>query len=193
MDLVPDHVLSLHVLPILSFRDALRLYSSGSRFRWLLSARMVPRLDVLWGGPELAIRGGFLDLVEFLVDERGFRSWNVGMCWAAEGGCLDVVEYFVGRGATAWNGGMACAASGGHWDLVEYFVGNGASGWNRGMANAASGGYPDLVEYFVRKGALDWNWGMRCAAKGGHPDLVGYFEQKMLIGKKSCEWEFEFV
>ncbi len=50
MDLVPDHVLSEHVLSPLSFRDAFRLYSSCRRFRRLLSDRMVPRLDAVAGG-----------------------------------------------------------------------------------------------------------------------------------------------
>ncbi len=211
MDLVPDHVLSAHVLSPLSFRDALRIYSSCRRFRRLLSDRMVPRLDVLLhGGIEAAVREGFLDVVEVLVDERderGFRDWCGGMAWAANEGHRDLVEYFVGRGASDWDRGMASAAWGGcrdlvvyfegkgasnwdwsmewaakrgHWDIVEYFVWRGASSWNMGMAHAAFGGYEGLVEYFVEKGASDWNWGRLNAVNGGHPDLVEYFDRKLL-------------
>ena len=126
MDLVPDDVLSSHLLPLLSFRDALRLYSSCGRFRRLLSGRVVPRLDVLRNGDPVgtAARDGLVDLVEFLVGDRNFWGWN----WV-----------------------MTCAAEGGHMDLVEYFVGNGASNWNWGKANAEKWGYLDLVGYFERK------------------------------------------
>ena len=178
MDLVPDGVLSSHLLPLLSFSDAFRLYSSCLRFRRLLSDRMISRLDALCGGPEAAVREGFLDLVEFLVDERGFCDWDEGMCWAAEVGRPDLVGYFVEKGASNWNWGMTSAVFGGHRDIVEYFVEKGASNWNWGMLCAVRGGFRDLVEYFDGRGALFWGGEMSCAAEGGHWDLVEYFVRK---------------
>ena len=180
MDLVPDNVLSEHLLPLLSFRDAFRLYSSCLRFRLLLSDRLVPRLKVLREGGNLrdamkgAVRGVFLDLVRFLVDEMSLWDWDKGMCWAAEVGCLDLVEYFVARGASEWYWGMRDAVSGGHWDLVEYFVGKGFSNWDWGMSVAARWGNRDLVEYFIARGASNWNRGMRQAAGRGKPKDTRY-------------------
>ena len=190
MDLVPDDVVSYHLLPLLSFRDAFCLYYSCRRFCRLLSVRLGLLLDVLSAGGDVyevlrrALEGGLADLVEFLVDESGFSDREWGMFNAAKWGHLDIVEYFVGRGASDWNRGMCGAAMGARPDLIEYFVGMGASGWDKGMCSAAQGGHMDVVEDFIERGASDWEWGMCCAAEGGHRDLVDYF-----VGMGASDWD----
>ena len=166
MDLVPDDVLSSHILPLLSFRDAFRLYSSCGRFRRLLSVRMVPRLEVLVGPPEgvfwdgllpinsvrrRAVMWGFLDLVRFLVGEKGFCDWTLGIVYAAEGGNRDLVEYFAGMGDSGWEWGMQCAASAGRWDLVDFCVDRGGLSYQRAMTYVACRGDWKLFEYLQRK------------------------------------------
>lgn len=190
MDLVPDHVLFEHLLPLLDFLAAVHLYSSCARFRRLLSARMLPRLEVLGGGGgtcgwaevRAAAEGGFRDVVEFMVEERAFRDWDWGMYYAAEGGHRELVEYFVVMGASNFKWGMTSAARGGHRELVEYFVAMGATNWDMGMQYAAVGGHRDLVDYFVERGASDWNWGIAHAVVGEHWDLVEYLERKLRDG-----------
>ena len=43
------------------------------------------------------------------------------MFYAARGGHLHLVEYFIEKGADDWDWGMFCADEGGHYDIVEYF------------------------------------------------------------------------
>ena len=40
---------------------------------------------------------------------------------AAEGGSLDLVKFFIDKGANDWEGGMRNAEEGGHKDLVKFF------------------------------------------------------------------------
>ena len=40
---------------------------------------------------------------------------------AAEGGWLDLVKFFINKGAKNWEWGMIGAAQGGHKDLIEFF------------------------------------------------------------------------
>lgn len=127
MDLVPDDVLSEHLLSLLSFRDALRLRFSCRRFRQLLSDPLDPLLEVLSAGGGLrvvasrAVQGGFCDFVRFLVDERRFLDLNLGMALFAVLGYRDFVEYFVGMGATYLDLGMLYAMGGGQLDVVDFF------------------------------------------------------------------------
>jgi hypothetical protein len=126
---------------------------------------------------KLAARGGHKDLVDFFIG-KGATDWEVGMYGAAMGGHKDLVDFFIEKGASAWNWSMEVAAEGGHKDLVEFFIGKGASAWIWGMRWAAKGCYKDLVDFFIEKGATNWNWGMEAAAEGGHTDLVEFFRSK---------------
>jgi len=126
-------------------------------------------------------KGGMknIDLIHFFI-EKGANNWVLGMYGAAGGGHRDLVQFFIEKGANHWNSGMyrAAAAEGGHRNLVEFFIEKGANDWNLGMYGAARGGHRDLVEFFIEKGANDWNMGMRGAAEGGHRNLVDFFIEK---------------
>jgi len=64
-------------------------------------------------------------------------------------------------------------------DLINFFIQKGAKRWNLGMFEAARGGHRDLVQFFIEKGADSWDNGMFYAARGGHKDLVDFFQQKL--------------
>ena len=74
---------------------------------------------------------------------------------------------------------MYYAAEGGSLDLVKFFIDKGANNWDFGMYGAAQGGSLDLVKFFIDKGTKDWNGGMYYAVRGGHKDLVDFFKQKL--------------
>ncbi len=40
-------------------------------------------------------------------------------------------------------------------DIINFFISKGASDWNMGMMGAAEGGHKDLVDFFISKGAND--------------------------------------
>jgi len=63
-------------------------------------------------------------------------------------------------------------------DLVEYFVSRGANDWNWSMWYAAVSGHMDLVFYFVSRGARDWKCGMS-ATIGKHEKLIEFFKSRM--------------
>ena len=120
-----------------------------------------------------AALGGHLDLVHWFVS-KGADQWNYGMCKAANGGHKSIVDFMISKGANQWNSGLEYAALGGHLDLVNLFVSKGADQWNNPMAEAARGGHLDLVKFFVSKGANKWNFGLCNAVMGGHRNIVDF-------------------
>jgi hypothetical protein len=104
---------------------------------------------------------------------------NKAMFYAAYGGCKNLVDYFISKGACDWNWGMRCAAEGGYKELVDYFITLGANNWEIGMQGAAEGGYYTLVDYFITLGANDWNKGLCMAAYKDDKKLINFFKQKM--------------
>jgi len=107
-----------------------------------------------------------------------FFHWSGGMQGAAIGGHMDIVKFFIEKGAYDWNSGMDRAAKGGHIDIVQFFIEKGADVWSWSMRGAARGGHMDIVQLMIEKGANDWYNGMEWAAWGGHMDIV-----KLLINK----------
>jgi hypothetical protein len=85
---------------------------------------------------------------------------NKAMEKVAEKGRIDLVDFFIEKGADDWNWGMRGAARGGHKELVDFFIEKGANDWDWGMYGAAEGGHKELVDFFIEKGANNWNWGM---------------------------------
>jgi len=63
-------------------------------------------------------------------------------------------------------------------DLIQFFIQKGADNWDLGMEAAAEGGHKDLVQFFIEKGANYWNWGMHYAEVGGYKEIVEFFVQK---------------
>jgi len=124
-------------------------------------------------------KGGMknIDLIQFFI-QKGANKWNWGMYGAARGGHKDLVDFFIEKGANKWSRGMEGAARGGHRDLVDFFIEKGAGDWDFGMKEAARGGNKDLIQFFIQKGADYWNSGMLGAARGGHKDLVEFFIEK---------------
>jgi len=105
--------------------------------------------------------------------------YNGRMLRAAKGGHLDVVEFFIAKGANNWDYAIGSAATGGHFDLVEFFIAKGADDWDWGMKDASGGGHLDLVKFFIAEGANNWNWGIYYAEEGGHDDIVLFLQDKL--------------
>jgi len=83
------------------------------------------------------------------------------------------------------NNGLERAAKDGDVDLIEFFIAKGANAWQRGMYGAAVGGHKDLVDFFIDTSWSEhtsmhqvWEYGMWHAALGGHKDLVDFFIDK---------------
>ena len=162
MDTLPKE---LHLLILFSFipriQDRCKLSSTCHYFRNLYHN----------GDPDLDKKN------EMMMKNRG-RPDN-GLVEAAGIDHMDLVGFFVEKGATDWDRGMQSAAKGGHAELVRFFAEKGAANWNWAMSAAAEGGHAELVRFFVEKGATDWDRGMQSAEHGGHADLVAFLKEKM--------------
>ena len=139
---------------------------------------LINREDKYNEGMYYAALGGWLDLVKFFIN-KGADAWGQGMYYATRGGSLDLVKFFIDKGATNWESGMRGAVQGGSLDLVKFFVNKGAKNWEGGMFFAAEGGSLDLINFFINKGAKNWDIGMSGAAQGGHQYLVDFFKRKL--------------
>lgn len=79
----------------------------------------------------LAARKSYNDLIDYIEKNKSFiyndiTFFNMGMCGAATGGNLNIVKFFVNKGANDWNNGMRAAAFGGHLEIAKYFIQKGA-------------------------------------------------------------------
>ena len=137
MEILPDHVLLAHILPVVSARslgDLCRLSEVSHRFRRLLERtlssyrrivrRYEPNRQAMLNS---AAFEGLRDLVFYCV-RMGTSDWDGGMCNAAEGGLRgaargghrQLVDYFISRGAMHWNGAAKIAKVAGHVNLGKY-------------------------------------------------------------------------
>ena len=74
--------------------------------------------------------------------------------------------------------GLTDAAEAGNVELVNYFIGRGADKWEWGLQGAIRGGHKHLVDFFIAKGAHYWKGALQAAKKGGHKDLIEFFASK---------------
>ena len=116
-----------------------------------------------------AVRGGHLDIVEYLVgagaDVNATNRGRTALYWAAGEGHLDIVEYLVGAGADVnhrledgWTA-LHRAARYGHLLVVQYLLEQGldvnatADNGYTALHRAAAEGHLLVVQYLVEHGA----------------------------------------
>ncbi len=162
MDTLPKE---LHLLILFSFipriQDRCKLSSTCHYFRNLYHI----------GDPDLDKKK------EMMRKNRGRPEY--GLVEAAGINYMDLVGFFVEKGATDWDWAMQSAAKGGHAELVRFFVEKGATNWNWAMLWASECGHAELVRFFAEKGATDWNSCIHAAERGGHANLVAFFNEGM--------------
>jgi len=83
-----------------------------------------------------AARRGHKDIVFYL--SQGVNDWSELNSNPASNKCV-------------WNSAMRWAAAGGHLDLVRYFVSLGANDWSTAMHNARFSKHGHLIEYFQKQ------------------------------------------
>ena len=119
-------------------------------------------------GMSFAARFNHLNIVEFFIS-KGADDLNLGLCRAASNKDAQlIIDFFVSKGANDWNSGMVSAAYNGNRSIIDFFISKGANKWNSGLNGAAFGGYQDLVEFFVAKGANNFDNGLKYAVSGGY-------------------------
>src|SRR5271170_6868155 len=69
---------------------------------------------------KIAIKIGFIEVVKRWLNVVGLINSDKAMYKAAREGHLDLVKFFIGKGAKALNLGMLKASKGGHLEVVEF-------------------------------------------------------------------------
>ena len=94
-----------------------------------------------------AAKGGHLEIVQYLIDEKGADDFNYAMKMAASKGRLEIVKYLLEKGAREVNDAMIDAAYRDHLDIVKYLIEKGADSFKAAMVFAARRNHHKVVEY----------------------------------------------
>lgn len=98
-----------------------------------------------------------------------------GLMGAARGGHLDLVQFFVERGADDWDFAIEAAARGGDGKIIAFILEKSKGNFNPGcgLCGAARSGRLELVKFFLAlPKARPHNSPILAAARGGHQNIV---------------------
>lgn len=113
--------------------------------------------------------------------------WDNYMSYACKSGNIQLVNYFINKGASNWNDGLKCACSKGHIEIVELMILKGANCWDKGLQSACynhNKNIMQIVELMISKGATDWDNCMYTACANNQMQIV-----KLIIEKGSVtDW-----
>jgi len=130
----------------------------------------------------IAARHGHLDVIKYLVEEKGEEIGDYAVEDAAENGHLDVIKYLVGKGAEIGDS-VKNAAKNGHLNIVKYLVDEKGKEIGSAVNHALSNGHLAVVKYLVdEKGAKIEDTAVENAAYNGHLNIVKYLVDEK--GKK---------
>ncbi len=121
-----------------------------------------------------------------------YRNNDDAMFEAVRKNDMDMIQFFVMRGASDWFNGMKSAVKQGNRKLVDFFIEKAESEgeewdrkeWNTGLFWSSQGGHLDLMKLFIEKGADQLNSVLYAAAVGGHRNAIDY-----LISQGANRWD----
>jgi hypothetical protein len=107
-----------------------------------------------------AVKFGYIDLVKFISESiSDLTIWNIGMKCAVESDSIELLDYFISKGANDWTLGLRTAAKSGNIKLINYFIkklGNNISNddWNDAVIEAGKSqksDAPTIIKYLQGK------------------------------------------
>jgi hypothetical protein len=109
-------------------------------------------------GMKYASNTGNQRLVDFFIEkaeedgeEWDQYDWDIGLFWSAQGGHIDLMKFFIAKGADQLNSAMYAAAAGGHKDAIDYLISQGANNWSEGLRGAKQSRNEELISFFGNK------------------------------------------
>lgn len=116
--------------------------------------------------------GGHKHLIDDCLNrlDHDVHVLNHGLQGAAEGGKMEVIEFFIEKGADFWIVAFGAACKGGHMEIVNFFLTK-IDEWHvhrRGLFMAARGGHKHVIDFLISIGATDLHLGIDGADKEGH-------------------------
>lgn len=79
------------------------------------------------------------------------NEWNVGLYSAALAGDIDLMKFFMTKGAYVLNSALYSATHGGHKDAIDYLISQGADNWAEGLQGAKESKNEKLMKFFGGK------------------------------------------
>lgn len=121
-----------------------------------------------------------VEKVEDNPDERERNhSWTVALGGAVKGGHVDLIEFFLEKGAVKTPIMYELAARQGSPEVLKFFDYNTRRKQKDGLLGAARGGHLELVkDFFSMLDNVDPNKAFVEAAKGGHIEVMDYLLDK---------------
>lgn len=128
-----------------------------------------------------------VDLVEFFIS-KGANSWKFGLKQAAKGKHMKLIEYFLQKeNVMNIDDGLIGATQSRDKTLIDFFINKGAEDWDSALCAAAKIGDYELVDFFIERGAHEWLDAMSAACLGGHKHLAEFFKKKVSeVSYASC-------
>lgn len=141
------------------------------------------------------------DFIEYLIKEgRSYKNnlLNLGLEGATEANNMDLINFFIDKGADNFKKPLRIAAKNGNINLIDFFLDKDVNDLdvidlNQSMFQAATENRKNIIDYLIEKGANDndnLHYGMIGAAKGGNLNLLKYIIGKAK-GMQVDKWFFE--
>ena len=126
-----------------------------------------------------AIKFNELDIVRYLVEEKGLKISDDAIEIASKNRHLDMVTYLVEKGARINKNAVFYAVVNKNLDMVTYLVEKGARIYDDAVVHQAIlNNDLDMVKYLVKKGAKIDDYAVEFAAGTGNLELVTYLVEK---------------
>lgn len=104
-------------------------------------------------------------------------------------GNLEVVKFFIAKGAKNWESALAMCCAGAHYELMLYLIEVGTMkdiDLHNAFIRACFGGNMQIVNFLIEKGVSDWDGGFCGACRGHRAEVMKFMIEKGLT-KKKCE------
>lgn len=120
-----------------------------------------------------AARNNHKDFIDYLLSQKENQFiLNKGLEGATEDNNIELIEFFINKGANSFNESLNIASIQGNINLIEFFINKGVDDLNQAMAQAAKENRKETVNYLIDKGADDYLLAMVGAAQGGNLDMM---------------------
>lgn len=159
-------------------------------------------VKVGWGDLVRAAESGNMEMVKLILersdinDVRGFDLSKAAR-GAARGGNLNIVKFFIDKGANDYAGALVGAAEGGHMSVFKYILKmdpalySNAYAVNKAYTGAADGGHTHILAFLKKPkfncSSINYERALNGSAHDGHVNVV------KMVAPKVKLWDYALV
>ena len=157
----------------------------------MISEKCCDRLDY-WNYCMLyASRGGHINIVKWLINNKGADDFNMGLEGACQGklnkqaitNAKKLINLMIKNGADDLGMGLYRACNQGNKEIVNYMINKGANYYS--LSSACYGGNKEIIDIIDKKGRETYNDGMANSCEQGNKEIVEY-----MIHKGANDWNY---